>query len=438
MRHLAKVASVRQIGLRKLSCAAHLSIRRFEKRVCVQTPGHISSGANPPTRHRHSAISRREIVAIELEQLTIGQGQSVWSQLTQRGYSAQELAADGEIFAYIAFANGLGKESLPGFGSIPVGTTLSVPKHKSKQEVIAYVRANFPRFAAGGFFRAVEHDRRGVGAHASGRVDRRPKNAAPTKLVVLVPYRNRARNLERFVPHLHSHLGELHHEIVVIEQAGNALFNKGRLFNAGFHLTQEQDAYFCFHDVDLLPEDTSCDYSYSTRPVHVSRYCSQFNYRVPYEWLCGGVMIFDKSVFARINGYSNDYWGWGAEDDDLYFRLTRAGHRVEHRHGRYTSLPHPSAVSPPLFSINKKRLHSAYDYGSDGLSSLRYTVQGVFQEAGYVRYLIDVGVPPSRRDPATLPSAFVLQPAGGDGRTRLRTAPKHHVAMIRRSRGSRF
>ena len=34
----------------------------------------------------------------------------------------------------------------------------------------------------------------------------------------------------------------------------------------------------------------------------------------------GGVTMFSSDSFERINGYSNLYWGWGFEDDDLLFR----------------------------------------------------------------------------------------------------------------------
>lgn len=39
-----------------------------------------------------------------------------------------------------------------------------------------------------------------------------------------------------------------------------------------------------------------------------------------YEELIGGVLNVPREDFIRVNGHSNLYWGWGAEDDDLYYR----------------------------------------------------------------------------------------------------------------------
>jgi len=41
-----------------------------------------------------------------------------------------------------------------------------------------------------------------------------------------------------------------------------------------------------------------------------------------YEELVGGVLNMRTEHFQRVNGYSNLYWGWGAEDDDMAYRFS--------------------------------------------------------------------------------------------------------------------
>ena len=42
----------------------------------------------------------------------------------------------------------------------------------------------------------------------------------------------------------------------------------------------------------------------------------------------GGVAAFQPDDFARCNGFPNDYWGWGLEDDQLRLRAAASGVRV--------------------------------------------------------------------------------------------------------------
>ena len=42
--------------------------------------------------------------------------------------------------------------------------------------------------------------------------------------------------------------------------------------------------------------------------------------RLPYKGIFGGAGAFRKEDFEKINGFSNQFWGWGGEDDDLYRR----------------------------------------------------------------------------------------------------------------------
>ena len=49
----------------------------------------------------------------------------------------------------------------------------------------------------------------------------------------------------------------------------------------------------------------------------------KFDYQLPYEGIFGGVSAISVKHFNFVNGFSNQFWGWGGEDDDLYCRVTR-------------------------------------------------------------------------------------------------------------------
>lgn len=46
-------------------------------------------------------------------------------------------------------------------------------------------------------------------------------------------------------------------------------------------------------------------------------------YRLPYSGYFGGVSGLSKTQFLKINGFPNEYWGWGGEDDDIFNRYVR-------------------------------------------------------------------------------------------------------------------
>jgi len=43
-------------------------------------------------------------------------------------------------------------------------------------------------------------------------------------------------------------------------------------------------------------------------------------YRLPYQRRFGGATSFRPDVFELVNGYSNEFYGWGGEDDDMLRR----------------------------------------------------------------------------------------------------------------------
>jgi hypothetical protein len=85
--------------------------------------------------------------------------------------------------------------------------------------------------------------------------------------------------------------------------------------------------YIVWHDIDMVPEDESCDYSFPTdAPQHIAVRISQSDYQLKYEEYFGGAVVFSKEQVERTNGYSNGYWDWGMEDDDLFWRCVMEGY----------------------------------------------------------------------------------------------------------------
>ena len=146
---------------------------------------------------------------------------------------------------------------------------------------------------------------------------------AKNKIGIVVPYRNRREHLNHFIPSISNHLKKqkIPYEIIVVEQADDEPFNRGKLLNIGVERAKKlKCTYVALHDVDMLPMDV--DYSYVNRPTHLAtNFVSDVGEkRIIFDSYFGGVTLFPIMDYYKVNGYSNEYWGWGYEDDDLLFR----------------------------------------------------------------------------------------------------------------------
>ena len=140
------------------------------------------------------------------------------------------------------------------------------------------------------------------------------------KLGVIVPYRKRPGHLRKFRQSIESYLKDQDYELIVVEQNDDLPFNRGKLLNIGFeYAVRKQCDYVVFHDIDMLPIDV--DYSYSDVPTHLASGFTNSDREI-FDTYFGGVTLFPVDLFKKVNGYSNEYWGWGFEDDDLLMRLT--------------------------------------------------------------------------------------------------------------------
>ena len=149
------------------------------------------------------------------------------------------------------------------------------------------------------------------------------------KLGICIPYRDRKNHLERLLPHLMNHLKSqgIEHKFYVGHQKDENLFNRGMMKNiAAKYALEDGCDYVAFHDVDMLPYEES-DYSYPNQtPIHIATKLSKYHYGLGYDQYFGGVVLFNKEHLEKTNGYSNQYWDWGQEDDDLFWRCYFEGY----------------------------------------------------------------------------------------------------------------
>jgi len=151
------------------------------------------------------------------------------------------------------------------------------------------------------------------------------------KLAICVPHYKREEHLKKFIPHMDEFFKDkdIEYKIFVANQVypdSVSGFNRGTSKNVAFDVAQKDGYdYFCFHDIDMLPEDDSCDYSYPDKVEHLAVHVKQFDYGLKYQEYFGGAILFTKEHYEKINGYSNGYFNWGMEDDDLFYRTKKKG-----------------------------------------------------------------------------------------------------------------
>ncbi|NWT49297.1 B4GT3 galactosyltransferase, partial [Chroicocephalus maculipennis] len=176
---------------------------------------------------------------------------------------------------------------------------------------------------------------------------------ARSRTAVIIPHRNRETHLGHLLYYLHPFLQrqQLQYGIYVVHQvrpvgaggftglrgghrcqparpspllqAGNSTFNRAKLLNVGVKEALKDEEWDCLflHDVDLIPENDhnlyTCD---PWNPKHVSIAMNKFGYSLPYPQYFGGVSALTPDQYMKINGFPNEYWGWGGEDDDIATR----------------------------------------------------------------------------------------------------------------------
>ncbi|KAK3098343.1 hypothetical protein FSP39_018629, partial [Pinctada imbricata] len=226
-----------------------------------------------------------------------------------------------------------------------------------------------------------------------------PSECVPRhRTAIVIPYRNRDQHLRTFLYNIHPFLQrqQLDYGIYVVDQAEGSRFNRALLMNIGFAEAMKINNYTCFvfHDVDLIPENDANIYGCYGQPRHMSAAVDKFQYRLPYNSIFGGVSAISRKEFEKVNGFSNVFFGWGGEDDDMWNRLGHHGYKVVRypmKIARYRMITHgrdkanePNGQRMKLLREGKRR------FKTDGLNSLKYKVLKLEFNKLYTRIYVEV------------------------------------------------
>jgi len=138
---------------------------------------------------------------------------------------------------------------------------------------------------------------------------------------ILIPYRNREEQLEYLIkntiPLIKKNMDNV--KILIIEQKQGGVFNKGRLLNVG--IKESNSDYYIPQEVDVNPYEETIK-KYYTKDISINGiYCSHTD-------TLGGIIKISREDILKMNGYTNDYWGWGCEDKNLQNRAEFFGLKV--------------------------------------------------------------------------------------------------------------
>lgn len=223
-----------------------------------------------------------------------------------------------------------------------------------------------------------------------------------TRLAVLVPYRGHLADLSQLCRRLPTHLALLHgvsFHINIVNQSDGRPFNRGALVNAGVRTLlssrhkQHAFDYLAIQDADRFPAPIN----HSGCAVAAGTY-----YRFPGasprvlnpDSFAGGVLLLRAALYQAVNGFSNQYWGWGEEDNDMFLRLRWCGLPPKHgdkiescmaHHDCKGCRQHKERSHGTTLAAHKARMRALMSSPrprmlQDGLATLNFTLGGMREQ----------------------------------------------------------
>jgi hypothetical protein len=137
------------------------------------------------------------------------------------------------------------------------------------------------------------------------------------KNIIIIPYRDRKKHLDYYLKNSYLKLKEKikNLEVIIVEQVEGKKFNRGKTINIGYHYYSNEDYQYITQDVDVNPFNEKVIEKYN-EDVSDNKFFGIYSD----GRTLGGVVKFKGKSFKKVNGFPNDYWGWGHEDKDLQNR----------------------------------------------------------------------------------------------------------------------
>jgi hypothetical protein len=145
-------------------------------------------------------------------------------------------------------------------------------------------------------------------------------------IAIIIPYRDRLENLKNFTQKIKNLKlkNNNSYDLYIIEQNNFDKFNRGLLLNIGFIISNKNFKYdrYIFHDVDTYPSQEIFDLYFSNIKLNIHYFSPQFEEnKYKFSTFMGGIIGFTEKSFLKINGFPNNFFGWGGEDDAMYNRM---------------------------------------------------------------------------------------------------------------------
>ena len=224
-----------------------------------------------------------------------------------------------------------------------------------------------------------------------------------SSIALITVYRNDKKNTRLyqkrlFVYWLNKMLTQIcsNYTIIVVEQQKDDYFNIGKLKNVGYDFLKKKgkkyDNYI-FSDIDTIPDSELIQYyfkvtdSLNALATSGTRYEDKSGNKKKKPFV-GALISCTGYTYEELNGYPNNFIGWGDEDTNLLLRLYEIGKPLyENKKGKIIDIEElgltKKTVESKLEELNKEKLREEKVYEKNmnyknfrenGLSNLNYSV----------------------------------------------------------------